>query len=105
VTRRKDIENILRNGKRLKGKEITIVYLPNSESHDKYAVLVGRKHGNAVSRNRLKRVLREKIRRELDEKAGPPYYDVLFCPKCTQESRKSRGEWGEIAGWKRQLRP
>jgi len=52
-----DIKNILDSGIRKNGAYLTIYYENSSEK--KFAVLVPRKSGNAVNRNRGKRVIRE----------------------------------------------
>jgi ribonuclease P protein component len=57
LRKNQDIKNILDSGIRKKGVYLTIYYENSSEK--KFAVLVPRKSGKAVDRNRGKRVVRE----------------------------------------------
>jgi ribonuclease P protein component len=54
------IRRLLRTGRRFTGEHFVCVWQP--EQDFRYAVLVGRKFGTAVRRNRIKRLLRETLR-------------------------------------------
>jgi ribonuclease P protein component len=57
---RLEIASILREGNRLPGNYFTLVWRPAQRFG--YAVLLSRRHGLAVRRNRIKRLYREAIR-------------------------------------------
>lgn len=61
---RNDIDSIFRNGRRLKGRNLTVLYRPREDERARCAVFVPKRLGGAVRRNRARRVLRESVRQE-----------------------------------------
>jgi ribonuclease P protein component len=60
---RNDFQKVYQRGKRFEGVLMTAFILPNHLSHDRFGVTASRKAlGNAVQRNRAKRLLRETFR-------------------------------------------
>jgi ribonuclease P protein component len=60
---RNDFQKVYQQGKRFEGVMMTAFILPNHLSHDRFGVTASRKAlGNAVQRNRAKRLLRETFR-------------------------------------------
>ena len=58
-----DFQKVYRNGKRYEGVLITVFVLPNNLSHNRFGITASRKAlGNAVQRNRGRRLLRETFR-------------------------------------------
>ena len=58
-----DFQKVYRQGKRFDGVLMTAFVLPNNLSHDRFGITASRKAlGNAVQRNRAKRLLRETFR-------------------------------------------
>ena len=62
VTRRKDIELLFRQGRRAADGLLTLLAVPNELPHSRAGVAVGMRHGNAVARNRIRRLCREAFR-------------------------------------------
>ena len=60
LKKEKDFNLVFNKGKRLYSSSLTLVYLPSSEIKAGYAV--SKKHGGSVTRNRVKRLLRESFR-------------------------------------------
>ncbi|HEX9425279.1 MAG TPA: ribonuclease P protein component [Pyrinomonadaceae bacterium] len=59
----KDFQKVYRMGKRYEGVLMTAFVLPNNLPHDRFGVTASRKAlGNAVQRNRAKRLLKETFR-------------------------------------------
>jgi ribonuclease P protein component len=58
-----DFQKVYRNGKRYDGVLITAFVLPNKLSHNRFGITASRKAlGNAVDRNRARRLLKETFR-------------------------------------------
>lgn len=71
IRKKKDFISLYRNGWRFRGRHFHLVYLPNQLGFSRFAVVVGKKVGGAVLRNRIKRWLRELFRRNKSEIAKP----------------------------------
>jgi ribonuclease P protein component len=61
-------------GKSWTGKEIIIRALPNKQNLSRFGFVVNRRIGNAVVRNRIKRLLREIVRHT----SVKPGWDIVF---------------------------
>ena len=58
----KRFDQIHREGRSAANKYLVIRVLPNGLDHNRYGILVGKRIGNAVTRNKVKRRLREALR-------------------------------------------
>jgi ribonuclease P protein component len=66
-----DFQKVYRTGKRYEGVLMTAFVLPNKLSHDRLGVTASRKAlGNAVQRNRAKRLLKETFRLQRSSLSG-----------------------------------
>ena len=79
LRRRRDFELTFRHGNRRHTKNFTIVLRPNALQYSRLGVTVGKKVGNAVKRNRVKRYLREFFR--LHKHKLPASYDLVIIAK------------------------
>jgi len=65
LRRSADFQKVYRNGKRYEGVLMNAFVLPNSLSYNRLGITASRKAlGNAVQRNRAKRLLRETFRQQ-----------------------------------------
>jgi ribonuclease P protein component len=71
IRKSSEFEEIFEKGKRLYTEYYTLVYTPNSLGFPRFGLVVGKRCGNAVKRNRIKRVLREVFRQ------NKPFFDSL----------------------------
>lgn len=76
---RPDFVNVNQSGKRRQSKHFIIRYVRNGLEYSRLGVTAGKKTGNAVQRNRAKRLMREFFR--LHKSRIPKGYDVLIIAK------------------------
>jgi ribonuclease P protein component len=83
IKRSSEIKSILQTGKYVKTSHFKIAYRPGRNLESRWAILIGKKYGTAVERNRAKRRLREILRRIMPELKSN--LDLLMFPRKTGE--------------------
>ena len=81
LKKEKDFKAVFNKGKRLFSSSLTLVYLPSEQL--KVGFAVSKKHGGSVTRNRIKRLLRESFRSFIP-KMGQNFFFV-FIPKVKED--------------------
>jgi ribonuclease P protein component len=76
LQRHSDLQSLRRQGQSWRHPLAILVVLKNEEAISRFAFSASRKAGNAVARNRAKRLLREAVRSHLGE--IQPGYQCLF---------------------------
>lgn len=76
-----EIAYIMRNGRRIQTRWYQLVYCTAAQREARFAVIVGKRLGKAVLRNKVKRRFREIIRRKMMQRIA--YYDMIVIPKKT----------------------
>jgi ribonuclease P protein component len=74
-----EFDRVFRRGLRLDGALFVLVAAPNDGGHDRLGLAVSRRVGGAVTRNRVRRLLREGFRRL--ERGARPSADLVILGK------------------------
>ncbi|MGR3311570.1 MAG: ribonuclease P protein component [Candidatus Brocadiales bacterium] len=62
LLKRKEFQRVFDEGRKLRSNELLVYALPNGMDKSRLGLIVGKKVGNAVRRNRIKRIIREAFR-------------------------------------------
>lgn len=76
IKKKIEIKFLLKNSKKISCEYYNIFYSHSRNENDRLAILVSKKVGNAIERNKIKRIIREIFRKET--KRDPPFYDILI---------------------------
>lgn len=79
LRKRKDFTDCQKRGKRVAGRWLVVFALDNALGRSRWGLSVPKKVGSAVVRNRVKRRLREIVRRRRPE--APPSRDLCILAK------------------------
>ena len=90
VRRRADIARIFDDGRRAADALLTLFAAPNGLDHSRAAFGVSKRHGNAVRRNRIRRVCREAFR--LSREDLPTGWDFMIVPRAGRSAVVFRPE-------------
>lgn len=81
VKKQADFTRIFQKGKRGFSPSLTLLYRPADKTS--MGISVGKRHGKSVQRNRIKRLLREAFRLNLDKIQGA--WAIILIPKVQEE--------------------
>ncbi len=81
VKKQAEFQRIFNKGKRAFSSTLTLLYRPAEKTS--MGISVGKKHGKSVQRNRIKRLLREAFRLNVDTVQGS--YAFILIPKVREE--------------------
>jgi ribonuclease P protein component len=88
--RREDFQRVWDNGRSWSHPLIILRARSNEAEASRFAFVAGKKTGNAVRRNRAKRLLRESVRRRLETIA--PGWDIILISRPGADG----SEWTEV---------
>lgn len=83
IKKRDEIGLLFRRGRRFSDRRLRLLVLPNARDRSRMAVVVSRRHGGAVRRNRIKRLCREAFRTCRADLPGS--YDYVLQPQVGAE--------------------
>jgi len=87
---------VFKKGRRVQTKHFTIVFCPNDLNITRLGLVAGKRIGNAVTRNRVKRLVREFFR--LNKSSFPESTDVILVAKPGAPLLDYWGVQKEISG-------
>ncbi len=98
INKNKDFLFLYKKGKALVGKYAVIYVRPNKKPYNRLGITAGKKVGNAVHRNRAKRVIRQAYRE--NEKNVPIGLDIVIVARASICKIKSSDflAWLETSG-------
>jgi ribonuclease P protein component len=79
LLRRPQFSRVFETGLRVQARFLTVLLTPNDADRLRLGIVASRKLGNAVKRNRAKRLIREAFRRS--DPVGGPALDVVVIPR------------------------
>jgi len=84
ITHKRDFQRLHSSRLRARNSFLTLALAPNDLPHPRLGIIVSKKCGNAVKRNRIKRHIREAFR--LSRHELPPGYDMAVYWRPGRES-------------------
>lgn len=81
IKKQADFQKLFSKGKRAFSSSLTVVYSPSKTT--RMGISVGKRHGKAVKRNRIKRLIREAFRKTSETLSAS--YSFLLIPKVKDE--------------------
>ena len=94
IARREQFDRVFRRGKVAHGSLASVRALPNGQDNSRLGLVVGKRIGCAVQRNRAKRLIREAV----DVRALPAGWDVVVTARPGIQSAKYADVEQELRG-------
>jgi len=97
-----EFRHVKDHGRRYRTDVLRINYLATTREHSRLGLVVSKRHGNAVRRNRIKRLLRAAFRHTKHEL--PSSFDLVLLPSSGPRTEEERRQDGSAAKRTKQRR-
>lgn len=97
----KDFQKLFKKGNKAYSKYLTVIYRP-VQGKTVMGIALSKKHGKAVKRNRIKRLIRAAFQNNLDKLGGS--YCLVILPKICEEYSYSAMEKGLLTCFGRMVK-
>ena len=87
LTRKAEFDRVFKEGRAYRTQEVSILAVPNNTACSRLGMVVGRRAGGAVTRNRMKRLIREGFR--LNKRLLTVGHDIVVIPRGWSDLRLS----------------
>ena len=77
-----DFQKLFKKGKRVFSPALTVIYTPSAQNTT-MGIALSKKHGKAVVRNRVKRLIRAAFSKNMDKLNGN--YNLVIMPKVSEK--------------------
>lgn len=88
IKKHEDFNNIIKNGKFMKSNSFVLYYLPSEDKKIYFGIAVSKKIGNAVIRNKVKRIMRMIIHNNQKSFKNDNKYIIMMRRDCLINSYK-----------------
>lgn len=79
-----DFRKVYKHGKSFANRYLVIYILKNKSDYSRIGISVSKKVGKAITRNRVRRLIKEAYRLNIDEKIKPGY-DIVFIARVSSK--------------------
>ncbi|MDR2728810.1 MAG: ribonuclease P protein component [Chitinispirillales bacterium] len=97
-----EISQLFKEGQRWACLGFVLIYKQNGLQYDRLGVIVSRKIGNAVERNRAKRIFRELFRCNIG--SNPPFFDILIKPRVAADFKNAIIQRENFKKWQEKVK-
>ena len=99
IKKKSEIDEVIKKGKKTSGENLTLYRLEKDEGKQKFGVKVNRNIKGAVKRNRIKRLLREILRKNKEKFRGNEKVLIFYRSSTAKASYQSLlSEFENLAG-------